>query len=379
MVKLARVNGTACCLAFLTWMLMAGSTAADEAFAGASTNLDNSLVSVSAPAAAVAEKPIVVALANPPLPFPAPRGLSPRKAPPAHSAPAAPATFFTINQVLAKHRFEISSPAAASLAALDPDQIQSDVPSTRIPPLRSDEPFGLFTFRAPQGLLWRKWREIETEMTAELPSIARCQARPDACSPAEARFVAIVEEAKARDGRTRLKVVNRRVNAAIRYVADIAQWHVADLWSAPLDARHKGSFETGLGDCEDYAIAKYTALRAAGTPAADLKVLLVRDNAVHMAHAVLAARDSGRWLILDNRWSQLAEDTELRQFTPLFALNDEGVALFAKPYASASPASEPLVVENGQEQSIAVGADAGSAGPPASVRGGGVGSLPLLM
>jgi predicted transglutaminase-like cysteine proteinase len=379
MVKLARVNGAACCLAFLTWMFIAGSTTADEAIAGASTNLDNKFASVAASAAAVADKPIVVALANPPLPFPAPRRFAPRKSLPVHSAPTAVATFFTINQVLAKHKLGITSSVAASLAALDPDQVISDVPSTTIPPLQSNEPFGLFTFRAPQGVLWQKWRKVENAMAAEEPSLARCQVQPDACSPAEARFVAIVEEAKTRHGRARLELVNRRVNAAIHYAADIVQWHMADVWSAPLDKRHKGSFETGLGDCEDYAIAKYTALRAAGTPAADLKLLLVRDNAVHMAHAVLTARESGRWLILDNRWSRLAEDTELRQFTPLFALTDEGVALFAKPYASASPASDPRVVENEQEQSIAVGADEDAAGLPAGVRGGGVGSLPLLM
>jgi predicted transglutaminase-like cysteine proteinase len=360
-------------------MLAAGSTAADEAIATPSINVDSLFVGVPAPAAAVAEKPIVVALANPPLPIPAPRTFAPRKAPRVHSSPTAAATFFTINQVLAKHRLGTSGSSAASLAALDPAQVTSDAPSARIPPLQSDEPFGLFTFRAPQGVLWRKWRDVEGQMAAEEPALARCRARPDTCSPAQARFVSIVEEAKARHGRARLEAVNRRVNAAIRYVADIVQWHVADRWSAPLDARHKGSFETGLGDCEDYAIAKYTALRAAGTPAADLKVLLVRDNAVHMAHAVLAARESGRWLILDNRWSRLAEDTELRQFTPLFALTEEGVALFAKPYASLSPASDRRVLENEQAQSIAVGADVDSAEVAPDLRGGSIGSLPLLM
>jgi predicted transglutaminase-like cysteine proteinase len=379
MTKLSRANGAACCLAFLAGVLAAGSTAADEAIAPLSINVDSTFVGVPAPAAATAEKPIIVALANPPIPIPAAKTFTPRKAPQAHSSPAAAATFFTINQVLAKRRLGTLGSSTASLAALDSGQDTSGVPSIRIPPLQSDKPFGLFTFRAPQGLLWQKWHEVEGQMAAEEPALARCQNRPDTCSPAQARFVSIVEEAKVRHGRARLEAVNRRVNAAIRYVADVIQWHVADRWSAPLDARHNGSFETGLGDCEDYAIAKYTVLRAAGTPAADLKVLLVRDNAVHMAHAVLAARESGRWLILDNRWSRLAEDTELRQFTPLFALTDKGVALFAKPYASASPESDRRVVENEQAQSIPVGAEADGAEMASELWGGGLGSLPLLM
>ena len=53
-------------------------------------------------------------------------------------------------------------------------------------------------------------------------------------------------------------------------------------------------------DCEDYAIAKYVALREAGVEAADLRFLLVRDRLAG-DHAVLGVRYEGRWLILDNR------------------------------------------------------------------------------
>jgi len=41
------------------------------------------------------------------------------------------------------------------------------------------------------------------------------------------------------------------------------------------------------GDCEDYAIAKYVALREAGFPQDDLQLVLVRDRAVRQDHAVL--------------------------------------------------------------------------------------------
>ena len=70
-----------------------------------------------------------------------------------------------------------------------------------------------------------------------------------------------------RTGRARLDLVNNRVNDAITYKSDMAQWGVADLWSPPLAANGTGSFNTGFGDCEDFAIAKYVALRAAGVPA----------------------------------------------------------------------------------------------------------------
>jgi hypothetical protein len=66
----------------------------------------------------------------------------------------------------------------------------------------------------------------------------------------------------------------------------------------------------------------------------DLRILLVRDRAIGQDHAVLAARDDGHWLILDNRWSALREDAEIKSLVPLFAIDHRGVNLFAAPYVS---------------------------------------------
>ena len=65
----------------------------------------------------------------------------------------------------------------------------------------------------------------------------------------------------------------------------------------------------------------------------DLQLVLVRDRAVRQDHAVLAARLDGRWLILDNRRSELIADSDASSFTPLFAINHRGVQLFAAPFA----------------------------------------------
>ena len=84
--------------------------------------------------------------------------------------------------------------------------------------------------------------------------------------------------------------------------------------------------------------------RSCGKPAFardKLRLVLVRDRAVRQDHAVLAARLDDRWLILDNRRSQLIEDTDASNFTPLFAINHDGVHLFAAPYAKACAARWP--------------------------------------
>lgn len=253
------------------------------------------------------------------------------------TAPApAPARFFTINEVLERHGRGLQG--NVQLASVDP----AATPDTS-GHAKSDEPFGLFTFVAPDSIVWFKWRKVAEDIRAQEPALMRCLSEESQCSPGAARFAAIVREAREHEGRVRLNFVNQRVNNAIRYTSDMTQWGTADDWSAPL-AGGKGSFETGLGDCEDYAIAKYVALRAAGVPARQLRVLLVHDNVARLDHAVLAANDNGHWFILDNRWTAAVEDSDVRRFTSLFALDDQGVKLLAVPYAAKldEPKIEPM-------------------------------------
>jgi predicted transglutaminase-like cysteine proteinase len=108
--------------------------------------------------------------------------------------------------------------------------------------------------------------------------------------------------------------------------SDFAQWGIADRWSAPLE-----TFTTRRGDCEDYAIAKYVALRAAGVPETDVRLIVVRNKAVDQYHAVVAVRLDGDWIILDNRWLALVRDREMWRATPLFELDDDGVRRFVGP------------------------------------------------
>jgi predicted transglutaminase-like cysteine proteinase len=215
-------------------------------------------------------------------------------------------------------------PAPATLASFSPNETPSGLPDFQF----HSDPFGLQTRLAPPGALWTKWRKVEAAIEAEAPALARCRADVSRCSPAAARFVAIIKQASAQDGRARLELVNESINAAITYTTNMAQWNKIDVWSAPLDPGNKGSFDTGLGDCKDYAIAKYVALAEAGLSTDDLRLLVVRDTSAGVYHTVLAARVDGTWLILDNRWSHLVDANEAPFFTPLFAIGAEGVKRF---------------------------------------------------
>jgi predicted transglutaminase-like cysteine proteinase len=250
--------------------------------------------------------------------------------PAAATAPAsieAPARFFSINRVLAEHDRRTALTTTARFASFNRESIAVDQ-APPAPAPQSDEPFGLFTFRAPEGLLWTKWRGVEAEIDKEAAVLAQCRDEPESCpSPAALRLLALIDAARAKTGREKLDTINRMVNSAIRYTSDFEQYGVADIWSAPL-----ATFASGRGDCEDYAIAKYVLLREAGVAATDLRLLLVRDTSIRQDHAVLAVREDGVWLILDNRWTVMPESSEVRQLTPLFAIDHQGVRLFAAPY-----------------------------------------------
>lgn len=291
-----------------------------------------------------------------PLPHIAPIPLSDPATTPVVTAPA---RFFTINKVLAKLDGAAPPSGPVRLAAREDGADATDAASP-VAPAQGSEPFGLFAFRAPEGALWSKWRGVEADIAKDAETMAACRASPESCAPATSQFIALIDAARGRDGRERLDTVNRAVNDAIRYMSDMEQHGVADLWSSPL-----ATFTTGLGDCEDYAIAKYVALREAGVAAADLRIVLARDLGLREDHAVLAARNAGRWIILDNRRAELVDDSAVRNLMPLFAIDHAGVQMFAAPYVERTL--------DGQGADVAPSTAAPAFGT------GGAGTRPVLM
>jgi predicted transglutaminase-like cysteine proteinase len=239
------------------------------------------------------------------------------------AAVRAPVSFFRIDAVLARYdaRRSPDVPVPVGRAATVDDVVPPQ-------PTESGAPFGLATFRAPEGLVWEKWRGVQGVMQTEVEALRNCRLAAAGCSQSEVRFLEIIRTVGGLNQQARVAGINREINRAIRYLSDATQHGVVDRWSSPL-----ATLASGRGDCEDYAILKYALLRESGTPDADLKLLLVKDHAARQDHAVLAVRLEGRWLVLDNRWDTLSESRKLRHVMPLFALGGDGVDLFATPFA----------------------------------------------
>ena len=205
-------------------------------------------------------------------------------------------------------------PAGLSIAG------PAGIPYGPPPTVNSDQPFGLYTRPVYSGGLLSKWLGVAHKLEDERVQLALCDGDREGCvSEAALKFLRIVDSGRQRDGRARLGEINRAINIAIHPMEDLAQWGEVDVWSSPLV-----TFNTGAGDCEDYAIAKYVALQMAGVPAENLRIVVVLDLD-GAGHAVASVRFDGHWLILDNQRLALIEDVKIRTYRPRFVIDESGV------------------------------------------------------
>jgi predicted transglutaminase-like cysteine proteinase len=218
---------------------------------------------------------------------------------------------------------------AAPVAELNAASLLSPGPATLL--RKSTEPFGLATSLLADGGLRDKWLGVQRQLADELMQLAICEGDRAGCASPEAlRFLAIVDAGRARVGRARLGVINRAINLAIRPVSDLATYGEPDVWASPLV-----TFARGSGDCEDYAIAKFVALRKAGVAPEDLRIVVMHDLLGGEDHAVVAARLDGHWLTLDNRRMAMIEDSDIRSFRPTFVIDQHGVSRYVDaPFVS---------------------------------------------
>ena len=189
----------------------------------------------------------------------------------------------------------------------------------------SPEPFGLSVSGVLAGNLQDKWLRLARKLDDDGVQIALCDGDRDRCaSDAALRFLSIVDSGRLREGRARLGDINRAINLAIRPMSDLAQYGEIDVWASPL-----ATFGRGAGDCEDYAIAKFMALRQAGIAANDLRIVIMRDTIHGEDHAVAAARLDGHWLMLDNQRMALVEDVNVRNYRPLFVFDRSAIMAYS--------------------------------------------------
>jgi predicted transglutaminase-like cysteine proteinase len=195
------------------------------------------------------------------------------------------------------------------------------------------EPFTLGSSTPGFDVAKDKWLQVRNELARDVIVLAGCRSAPEACPAAARQLLDLIDGARGKQGRALLGEINRSINLAIRYVTDVKQ-HGSDVWSSPL-----ATFASGRGDCEDYAIAKYLALRESGIAAENLRIVIVQTRR-GSEHAVLAAWLDDHWLLLDNAGFVLVQDHDRTDYRAIVALGTEGLAPAKNPHFAESTPSQ---------------------------------------
>jgi predicted transglutaminase-like cysteine proteinase len=132
----------------------------------------------------------------------------------------------------------------------------------------------------------------------------------------------LLAAAIGQDDLQRLNTLNEFFNRRIVFTPDSEAY-----WASPLEMLGKGR-----GDCEDYVIAKYFSLMAAGIPSAKLRLVYVRatiggPGGAVQAHMVLAyyAAPGAEPLILDNLIGEIRPASRRSDLEPVFSFNSDGL------------------------------------------------------
>jgi predicted transglutaminase-like cysteine proteinase len=112
----------------------------------------------------------------------------------------------------------------------------------------------------------------------------------------------------------------RNVNSLFNqwpYRLDSEVWGVVDYWAAPVEFLRKS------GDCEDYAITKYFALKQLGVPASDMRIVILLDSIRRLAHAILVVYTGGDAYVLDNLSNVVLSHQRYGHYVPQYSINEE--------------------------------------------------------
>lgn len=167
--------------------------------------------------------------------------------------------------------------------------------------------FGSQEYQGPDLGKFPKWVSMLSRWRQETCKTPDC---------AVAAWDAVIAGLGGKDRLQQLAIVNDAFNRQ-RYIGDTKNWGRDDYWETPFE------FLTRSGDCEDYAIAKFMALKAAGVPSSDMRIVAVRNLALGgQGHAVLVVYDGGTAYLLDNQIPAVVLADSVSTYQPVYSIND---------------------------------------------------------
>ena len=161
-----------------------------------------------------------------------------------------------------------------------------------------------------------QWARILKRMRTETPLLEGCAQDTARC--AEHRITPWHQVIAAARGEPRMRQL-QRVNQFFNrwpYKVDRELYGISEYWASPIE------FMRRSGDCEDYSITKYFALRHLGFKKEELRVVIIFDRIRNLGHAVLAVYEKDDILILDSLSSVILSHRKYKHYRPQYSMNE---------------------------------------------------------
>lgn len=125
------------------------------------------------------------------------------------------------------------------------------------------------------------------------------------------------------DDMAKLTLVNNFFNQ-LTFRSDREVWHKEDYWATPIEFLLKG-----MGDCEDFSIAKYFTLKALNIPEKKIRITYVKSIKLNQAHMVLAYYPTpyAEPYVLDNLDPEIKLSHLRNDLVPIYSFNGDGLWL----------------------------------------------------
>lgn len=161
-----------------------------------------------------------------------------------------------------------------------------------------------------------QWNRVLLAMRADQPSFDRCADNAASCTtPVLKNWRKIIVSASKLPRNERLKSVNDFFNRW-PYKEDRELYGLSEYWATPKE------FMTRSGDCEDYSIAKYFALKELGFSKDEMRIVILMDEIRGIGHAVLAIYEKNEILVLDSLSNLILPHTRYKHYIPQYSMNE---------------------------------------------------------
>ena len=160
----------------------------------------------------------------------------------------------------------------------------------------------------PQWLsvLERHMKDMTPEGQCDSPVFNQCHMK---------QWLAFLDSIRNLPADEQIHKVNDYANQK-EYVLDMENYGIEDYWATPKQ------FLQNSGDCEDFAIIKLLSLKQLGFDTNQLRVVVVQDTNLRIAHAVMSIDRGGDILILDNQIKEVISHKAIFHYVPIYSVSE---------------------------------------------------------